>query len=226
MFKALLDLFFPPVCAGCDSLLLQSESVICTRCRHEIPLTCHHLQSQNEAASKFFGRVPAQAVVAFMYFHKKGVVREMIHKLKYKGREEVGTAVGHWFSADLKATPAAFANEIVPVPLHPKKLRQRGYNQVTTFGRALSESMQIPLNESLLVRNFYSKTQTSKNLWGRSELKRSLFRAEFSEQDHGKHFLLIDDVLTTGSTLEACSRALLEIPGAKVSIACMAFSHS
>ncbi|RZJ68030.1 MAG: ComF family protein [Flavobacterium sp.] len=226
MFKALLNLFFPAVCAGCDELLLQSESVICTNCRHEIPLTKHHLLADNEAATKFYGRIPAEAIVTFMYFQKKGIVQELIHKLKYKGCEEVGTVIGHWFSGDLKKTRAVFAHEIIPVPLHPRKLKKRGYNQVTTFGKALSESLEIPVNDSLLVRNFYSKTQTKKNLWNRSELKKSLFQAKFSEADHDKHFLLIDDVLTTGSTLEACSRALLEIPGAKVSIACMAFSHS
>lgn len=226
MLKALLNLFFPAVCAGCDELLLSSESVICTNCRHETPLTNHHLLCDNEAATKFYGRIPVETVVTFLYFHKKGIVQEMIHKLKYKGCQEVGTAIGHWFSTDLKRTNAIFADEIIPVPLHPKKLRQRGYNQVTTFGQALSESLKIPLNESLLIRNFYSKTQTKKNLWSRSELNKSLFQASFTPSDHNKHFLLIDDVLTTGSTLEACCRALLEIPGAKISIACMAFSHS
>lgn len=226
MLHALLNLFFPPVCAGCDNLLLQYESVICAHCRHEIPLTSHHLQPKNEAATKFFGRIPVESVTTFAYFHKKGIVQEMIHKLKYRGQEDVGSAIGYWFAEDLKATTAVLADQIVPVPLHPKKLKQRGFNQVSSFGKALSESLEIPMDEHLLKRNFYSKTQTKKNLFARSELRQSLFQADFSENHHGKHFLLIDDVLTTGSTLEACCRALLQIPEVKISIACMAFSHS
>lgn len=225
MLHALLDLFFPTVCAGCDNLLLTHESVICSHCRHEIPLTNHYLQPENEASAKFFGRIPIESVTTFAYFHKKGLVQEMIHKLKYKGQQEIGAALGYWFAEDLKATPAAFADEIIPVPLHPKKMKQRGYNQVTSFGKALSEVLGVPLDENLLKRNFYSKTQTKKNLFARSELSKTLFEADFSERHHGKHFLLIDDVLTTGSTLEACSRALLKIPDVKISIACLAFSH-
>lgn len=226
MLSALFNLFFPAVCAGCDDLLLPSESVICTSCRHEIPLTLHHLQPQNEASAKFYGRIPVESASAFLYFQKNGIVRHMIHNLKYRGCESVGAAVGYWFATDLLQTVAASADVIVPVPLHPKKLRLRGYNQVSSFGKALSDAMRIPFDESLLVRNFYSKTQTRKNLWGRSELANSLFSAKYCENNHGKHILLIDDVLTTGATLEACGRALLEIPGARLSIACMAFSQS
>lgn len=225
MLHALLNLFFPPVCAGCDNLLLQNEFVICSNCRHEIPLTNHHLQPQNDASTKFFGRIPVESVTTFSYYHKKGIVQEMIHKLKYRGQEDIGTALGYWFAEDLKSVCAS-ADAIIPVPLHPKKLKQRGYNQVTTFGNALSDALQIPMDEKLLKRNFYSKTQTKKNLFARSELSKTLFEADFSDEHHGKHFLLIDDVLTTGSTLEACSRALLQIPDARISIACLAFSHS
>jgi len=225
MLHALLNLFFPPVCAGCDNLLHDHESVICTVCRHEIPLTNHHLQPKNEASTKFYGRIPVESVTAFAYFHKKGIVQEMIHKLKYRGQEDIGAALGHWFAEDLKAICAS-ADAIIPVPLHPKKLRQRGYNQVTSFGEALSGSLGIPMDEHLLKRNFFSKTQTKKNLFARSEIRQDLFEADFSDEHQNKHFLLIDDVLTTGSTLEACSRALLKIPGTKISIACLAFSHS
>ena len=150
----------------------------------------------------------------------------MIHKLKYKGQEDIGLALGQWFAEDLITSPCASADAIIPVPLHPKKLRQRGYNQVTSFGKALSGSLGIPVDEELLKRNFYSKTQTKKNLFARSELSKTLFEANISDAHCGKHLLLIDDVLTTGSTLEACSRALLKIPDVKISIACLAFSHS
>jgi len=228
MITSLLNLFYPKVCAGCDSLLLSSENVICTVCRHSVPLTNHHLVAENEAFKKFYGKIPVEFVATFLYFHKKGIVQQMIHNLKYKGNEEIGETIGNWFAAELNALPNAIsADMIIPVPLHPKRLHQRGYNQVTAFGNALSKTLSITYNEKLLVRNVYSKTQTKKNLLGRTDFgSQSIFDVQFTDADHGKHFLLVDDVLTTGSTLEACGRALLKIPNAKISIACIAMSHS
>lgn len=227
MFKSLINLFFPKVCSGCNSFLLTNEDVICTVCRHEIPLTNHHLNPENEAFKKFYGRIPVIHTSALFYFHKKGIVQQLIHNLKYKGHEEIGTILGEWYSEDLKNIGSLKSvNEIIPVPLHRRKLKERGYNQVTTFGKALSSGLNIDYNDSILVRNVYSKTQSKKNLLGRTEGIESTFDVTFTEKDHNKHFLLIDDVITTGSTLEACSRALLKIPGAKISIVCMAMAQS
>lgn len=227
MFTSLINLFFPAVCVGCDSFLLSSENTICTNCRHHIPLTNHHLSLENEAYKKFYGRLPVNFAAAMCYFHKKGIVQEMIHKLKYSGREEVGTAIGSWYAANLSTVKAlADVDAIVAVPLHRRKFRERGYNQVTAFGTALSDGLQIPYNETILIRTVYSKTQTKKDLLGRSLANQGIFDVSFSGNDHNKHFLLIDDVLTTGATLEACGRALMKIPGARISIACMAMSHS
>lgn len=227
MIQELINLFFPKVCAGCESLLLSGENVICTRCRHDMPQTNHHLIAENEAFRKFYGKVPVAFVVCFLYFHKRGIVQQLIHNLKYKGCEPIGTVIGDWFGPNLKLPIATHnVDEIIPVPLHPKRLRKRGYNQVTTFGKSLSEHLNIPYNESLLVRKLYSKTQTRKSLLHRSQLvETNIFETDFTAADHQKHFLLIDDVLTTGSTLEACARALLKIPGAKISIATIAFSQ-
>jgi ComF family protein len=226
MFKSLINLFFPEVCAGCDSFLLASENVICTVCRHNIPMTNHHQIHQNEAYQKFYGKLPVEFVSTMCFFHKKGIVQEMIHKLKYKGHQEIGTAVGDWYAEALK-TIAVFKeiDEIIPVPLHRKRLRSRGYNQVATFGKALSENLSIAYNDRLLVRNIYSKTQTKEDRIGRTANSQSVFDVSFSEKDHNKHFLIVDDVLTTGATLESCGRAIAKIPGAKISIVCMAMSH-
>jgi len=227
MFKTLINLFFPKVCAGCHSFLLSNENVICTLCRHNIPLTNHHLNPENEAFKKFYGRIPVEHTSALVYFHKKGIVQEIIHNLKYKGHEEIGTVLGEWYAEDLKnSVLLQTVDEIIPVPLHKRKLRERGYNQVTTFGKALSENLHLAYNDSLLFRRVYSKTQSKKNLLGRSDGIDTIFDVMFSEKDHNKHFLLIDDVITTGSTLEACSHALLKIPGAKISVVCMAMAHS
>jgi ComF family protein len=227
MFESIINLFFPKVCSGCSSFLLSNENVICTVCRHDIPLTNHHLNPENDAFKKFYGRIPVVHTSALLYFHKKGIVQELIHNLKYKGHEEIGAILGEWYAEDLKTIDLLQSvDEIIPVPLHRRKLKERGYNQVTAFGTALSSGLNIDYNSSILVRNVYSKTQSKKNLLGRTEGIESTFDVIFSEKDHNKHFLLIDDVITTGSTLEACSRALLKIPGAKISIVCMAMAQS
>ena len=226
MFKSLINLFFPRVCCGCNSILLTDEIVICSECRHEIPLTQFHLNPNNEAISKFYGKIPIEFAAALFYFQKKGIVQEMIHKLKYKGHEEIGTVVGQWYAEELKNVAQIQAADcIIPVPLHPRRMRERGYNQVATFGKALSESLEIPYNESILIRNVYSKTQTKKSLLKRTEVNTAVFEANFDEATSYNHFLLIDDVITTGSTLEACCRALLTIPNTKVSIVCMAMTQ-
>ena len=227
MLKSIINLFFPPVCAGCHSFLITNGKVICALCSHNIPQTNHHLNPDNEAFNKFYGRIPLEHTSALMYFHKKGIVQELIHNLKYKGQEKIGTILGEWYAEDLKNSEILQSvDEIIPVPLHKRRLRERGYNQLTNFGLTLSKRLNIDYNPNLLVRNVYSKTQSKKNLWNRSEGIDATFDVVFNENDHNKHFLLIDDVLTTGSTLEACSHALLKIPGTKISIVCMAMAHS
>ncbi|MEN2401325.1 ComF family protein [Flavobacterium sp. MC2016-06] len=226
MFNYLINLFFPKVCSGCQTILMTNETVFCTSCRHEMPLTQYHLDCDNQAVKKFYGRIDIEHASAFLYFNKKGIVQEMIHNLKYKGHEEIGTFLGNWYAEDLKElilkTPF---DTIIPVPLHKRKFKERGYNQVATFGKSLSESLNIPYDESILYRKKYSKTQSKKNLLGRSENIEDLFDVDFTAEHHQKHFLIVDDVLTTGATIEACSRALLKIPGAKISVVCMAIAN-
>lgn len=227
MLNNLINLFFPPVCAGCHSILESNEVVICTICRHTIPLTNQHLNANNEAFRKFYGRIPVEFTSTMLYFHKKGIVQELIHNLKYKGHQEIGTVLGEWYSADLKnVSILKTVDQIIPVPLHKRKLRERGFNQVTNFGLALSRELNIDYNPNLLVRNIYSKTQSKKNLLNRSEGIDTIFDVVYTERDHNKHFLIVDDVITTGATLEACWHVLTKIPGAKISIVCIAMAHS
>jgi len=227
VFNYIIDLFFPKVCAGCHTILITNETVFCTVCRHELPLTQYHLDSKNEAVKKFYGKIAIEHASALLYFNKKGIVQELIHNLKYKGHEEIGTVLGNWYVEDLKelALETPF-DVVIPVPLHPKKFRERGYNQVTTFGKALAKGLKIDYNDAVLYRKKYSKTQSKKNLVGRSDNIENIFDVIFTEENKNKHFLIVDDVLTTGATLEACSKALLKIPGAKISIVCMAMANS
>ncbi|MGL2965527.1 ComF family protein [Flavobacterium sp. XGLA_31] len=227
MLKHLLNLFFPKSCVGCHSFLLTDEKVLCTQCRHEIPLTNHHLMAQNEVMQKFYGRIPLEFGSALFYFHKKGIVQEMIHQLKYKGHEDISDMVGCWYASELKdLEQMQHIDYIIPVPLHKKRLRERGYNQVEGFGKSLSAKLDIPYDDQLLFRKLHTKTQTKKDLLGRADVISTVFDVNYTEEHHGKHFMLIDDVITTGSTLEACSRALLKIPDVKISIVCMAMAHS
>ncbi len=192
-----------------------------------MPLTQYHLNPKNEAVKKFYGKVDIQFASAFLYFNKKGMVQELIHNLKYKGHQEIGTVLGQWYVEDLKELQMEIPfDAVIPVPLHKKKFKERGYNQVTTFGKAIASGFEIPFDENLLIRKVYSKTQSKKNLLGRSENIENIFDVKFNETNYNKHFLIVDDVLTTGATIEACSRALLKIPGVKISIICMAMANS
>ena len=227
MFNSILNLFFPKVCAGCRKLLFSNENVLCTNCRHEMPLTQYHLDTNNEAVKKFYGKIEIEYASAFVYFNKKGIVQELIHNLKYKGQQEIGAVLGIWYVEDLKELKLENSFDvIIPVPLHKRKFRERGYNQVTAFGKALAEGLDIQYDETVLYRKKYSKTQSKKNLLGRSENIENIFDVISTEKHQNKHLLLVDDVLTTGATLEACSRALLKIPNIKISIVCMAMANS
>ncbi len=227
MFKSLANLLFPVTCSGCDGLLLESENVICTQCRHNMPYTQHHRMKENETFRRFYGRLALEHASAMAYFHKEGIVQQLIHNLKYRNREEISGMIGGWYAHDLKRVPAlADVTDVIPVPLHPKKLRERGYNQVEKFGRAIASGLGVAYNEEILYRTSYTNTQTRKNLAARAEIIGSAFDVKFTEADHDKHFLLVDDVITTGATIESCGRALLKIPGARISIVAMAYAHS
>jgi len=227
MLKNLLKLIFPKLCCGCNNLLLQNENSICASCRHSIPLTNHHLIANNNVTKKFYGLIDLEFGSSMLYFHKGGIVQKMIHNLKYRGNEKIGVVLGEWYANELKNNPIINSvTEIIPVPLHKKRLNERGYNQVDSFCKALSKELNIPFNNNLLKRKKYSKTQTTKNKIERQLYSASVFDVSFSERDENKHFLLIDDVITTGSTLELCAKALLKIPNTKVSIVTIAFTDS
>ena len=227
MLKDLINLLFPKACSGCADVLLNNEYTICTKCRHDMPFTLHHLTPENETWKKFYGRLPLEHASSMVYFHKQGIVQEMIHNLKYRRQEDVGALMGKWYGPQLKDVDSLkTVTDVIPVPLHPKKLRERGYNQVAEFGKGIAEGLGAVYNEKVLVRKTYNKTQTKKNLAARAEIIGSAFEVTYTGECVDKHFLLVDDVITTGATLESCGKALLAIPGARLSIVTIAYAHT
>jgi len=227
MLKSLVNLLFPVTCPGCDNVLQHNEVALCTTCRHGLPFTHHYKDAQNETAKKFLGRVELQHASALLYFHKEGITQQLIHNLKYRGQQQVGKLMGEVYAPLLQEVDELKSvSHIIPIPLHPKKLRERGYNQVAAFGRALAGGLSIPYNDQVLVRAAYNKTQTKKNRELRGSIVNRSFVVQFNEAHHNTHFLLVDDVITTGATLEACAKLLLGIPGARVSIVTIAYTHS
>lgn len=225
MLHHLVNLLFPKVCAGCKSILLAEEQCICTNCRHEIPTTDHLLIQNNEIHQLFYGRVDLQFAASLLYFQKHSLVQELIFSLKYKGNQQIGTILGFWMGEKMKISIKNQGFDfIIPVPLHPRKFKKRGYNQITTFSNAMSESMAVPMEENLLKRVQYSASQTKKSFLKRTQLDQNVFDVTFDQSFHNKHFLLIDDVLTTGSTVEQCAKALLKIPNAKISLLTISMS--
>lgn len=218
-------LLFPVVCAACGKALYKSESCFCTSCLYHLPKTNFHLSNDNPVAKIFWGRINIHSATSFYTFNKGGSVQHLIHALKYKGQKNVGRKLGKIYGYELRKNPSfSRADLIIPVPLHAKKLRKRGYNQSACFAEGLAETMHVPVDSHILVRLFESETQTRKSRFTRWKNVEQLFEVKNEQAIANKHILLVDDVVTTGSTLEACAQALLKINGVQVSIATIAYA--
>ena len=221
----LFRIFYPALCINCDANLLQNENFLCTFCRHDLPLTNYTNYRDNKIKRIFDGRVSVEKANALFFFRKEGITQKLIHQLKYKGNENVGFFFGDWQGEILKENEE-FKNIdfIIPVPLHPKKLRKRGYNQVKKYGERLSEHLKKPFVENILSRTSTSKTQTFKSRFERFNDIYTKFLLKDTLIFKNKNILLIDDVITTGATLEACIRELQKTEGIKISILTMAYT--
>lgn len=218
-----VQLLFPKICGACGMPLEKNEACICTHCIAELPLTNYHLYDDNPVAQIFWGRVNIQAATALLYFHKKGRTQHLLHNLKYNKRKDVGIFLGKLLANQIENHPIlSTVDAILPVPLHPKRLKQRGYNQAECFAEGIAEILDISVCTNLLMRQKETTTQTRKTREQRWQNVSEAFVATDAVEYQGKHFLLVDDVLTTGATLEACAQAILKIPQAKVSIAVIA----
>lgn len=226
IIKDLFHLFYPKLCANCKNQLTQNEIVVCTFCRHDLPLTNFADYSNNTISQTFFGRVQIEKANSLLFFRKKGITKNLIHELKYKGNEDIGTFFGNWLGEILKENKEfSDVKFIIPVPLHPKKIKKRGYNQVSKFGECLSKHLNIPFIEGVLLRTSASKTQTFKARFERFKNLDTKFMLKNTSIFTNKHVLLIDDVITTGATLEACAKELQKTKGIKVSLLTMAYTE-
>ena len=224
--RDLFYLFYPSICSNCSEQLLQNENVICTFCRHDLPLTNFTSYTKNKVSAIFFGRVTIEKAYSLLLFRKEGITKNLIHDLKYRGNEGVGIFFGNWLGEILmKNKEFSTVDLIVPVPIHLKRKKIRGYNQVTKFGERLSTYLNIPFIEDVLVRQSSTKTQTLKARFERFNDLETKFLVNNTTQFKGKHLLIIDDVITTGATLEACASALLKTPNIKISILTMAYTE-
>lgn len=225
MINDLISLIYPRNCVGCGELLLKHEEEVCNFCYVNLPKTNFHLQASNPVKNIFYGRVELETASSFYYFHKKGSVQKMLHAIKYKGNHELATILGNWYARDISSDPAVMRSAcIVPVPLHRRKLKQRGYNQSEAFAKGLAEGLSIPLNTTLLKRTEHTASQTRKSRWERWENVEDTFEIASGDTLKNQCMILVDDVITTGATIEACCQTLQQIEGVKINVLSIAFA--
>ncbi|HPR32922.1 MAG TPA: ComF family protein [Prolixibacteraceae bacterium] len=218
-------LIYPNVCYCCGAPLVQHEKVLCLKCMVGMPRTHFHLVPGNPVEQLFWGRVPLERATAWFLFQKGSRYQNLLHELKYKGQREIGTELGCYFAADLSRVNYFDETDLlVPVPLHPRKERKRGYNQSLLIASGMASVLGKVLVPDALVRIRYSDTQTRKGRFERWQNVSGLFAVRDPSVFEAKHVLLVDDVITTGSTLEACANKIRECPGAKVSVAALAWA--
>lgn len=224
----MLHILFPKICNGCQSILLQTEKVICTTCRHNLPLVCHHRNESQEMKNVFYGKVKVEHATALFKFQKKGITQEILHNLKYRKQKQISSFFGAWLGAELaEYIPYASIDMVIPVPLHKQKLKKRGFNQVEGFGIEIAKALQVPYVDNVLVKISKTDTQVFKQRFKRfqsSEKNNQIFSIQNKNIINKKHILLVDDIITTGATLENCANQLLQDTGAKISMAVIAIA--
>jgi len=220
LLEYITGLFFPRVCSACGKTLMRDENVVCLTCRHTLPKTGYETFAENPSAQLFYGRARLNAVTSCFFFSKSGKVQHLIHELKYKGNYEAGIFLGQEIGKTIKDAPL-FANIdcLIPVPLHPKRQRKRGYNQSEMIAKGINQITNIPISTHNLVRVVNTATQTHKTKEERYENVKDIFAVNDAQQLENKHVLLIDDVLTTGATLSSCASKLSAIPNITISVA-------
>lgn len=226
-FQSVLHLFFPHACCGCGSDLITENILFCIHCQSSMPITFFEYFTENPIEKIFWGRVQIESAAAHLYFTGGSQVQHSLHLLKYKGRKEIGIYYGQKMGESLKRSSRFNDCEIIiPLPLFVSREKKRGYNQASLIANGISQKLKIPVIDDAIARTKKTETQTHKSRIQRWKNMESTFEIRDPLKITGKHILLIDDVVTTGASLEACAQVLLGNPGVKVSIACLAHTVS
>jgi ComF family protein len=223
--KDFFNLFYPSICCACGNHLYDGEERICIACRMSMPYTNDEQIKRNATYKVFEGRVRVEAASSLFYFKKKSKVQNVLHYLKYKNHEELGIVLGSMHAEQLsKSELFKEVDLVIPVPLHPNKFKKRGYNQAALLAKGYSQVLNAMLDEQTLIRVEDTSTQTRKNRYERYENMNEMFKCMDVQMLSGKNILLIDDVITTGSTIESCASELLKAGCNKVYVASIALA--
>ena len=216
-------LLLPVVCFGCNAQLLRGERHLCTFCRNQIPFTDFNFKEENSVDRIFYGQTNIKKASSFLLFTQIGMVKNLIHNLKYKNQEQIGVFIGEWYG-QIIAENGFLKNidYVIPVPIHSKKLKKRGYNQVTKFGTSIAKHLDAKFLDTVLIKTANTKTQTKKNRFKRWQQQKNLYELTDPLLLSNKKILLLDDVITTGATMETCAKTLQEATGVTIYIASMA----
>ena len=223
--EALLHLAFPHICEGCGTDIIQSDHHLCLYCLSSMPQTQFHLHRNNQIEKIFWGRVPLAHATAQYYFTKESMMQRLMHSFKYRGNKELGLYLGRLMGqALLTSNRFDSIDAVIPLPLYASKERRRGYNQATILCNGIAEVFVKPVLNTVVRRPEHTETQTKKNRVERWQNMAGRFELTDATGIEGKHVLLIDDVVTTGATLESCAIELLKAPNLRLSIATLCFS--
>lgn len=224
MLQELIQLFFPKLCVTCNGNLLRNESFLCTGCLLHLPQTHFHEHTQNPLEKIFWGRLQLEQAYAFLHFRKGNAVQHILHEIKYNNNKELALFVGRYYGNILRSSSKVLPDAIAAIPLHKSKLRKRGYNQSALIAQGMAESLQVNNLSANLERLKATETQTKKSRFERWENVDEVFAVKDEQAFLHKHVLLVDDVITTGATIEACGRVLLGSGKTRLSVAGIAFA--
>ena len=218
--ESLLHLVFPHVCEGCGSDVLDRRHFLCLHCLSSLPQTDFHLHANNPVEKIFWGRLPVTHAAAQYYFTKKTMLQGLMHNFKYRGNKELGLYLGRLMGQSLaQSNSFLYAEALVPMPLYPEKERRRGFNQAAVLCDGIAEELNKPVLRNAVIRTHATESQTKKSRVERWQNTEGRFEVKDEEALQSKHILLVDDVVTTGATLEACGRTILDVKDTQLSIA-------